>query len=513
MANSSTSGNKTIAKNTLYMYFRMFITMLVGLYTSRVVLRILGVDDFGIYNVVGGLVVLFSFINSGMAAGTQRHLSYELGKKDGNIKLIYSASYHIHIGVACVVLVFAETLGLWFLNTQMNFPENRMQVINWVYQISVVNCIVNTLRVPDNAAILAYERMSFYAYMGILEALLKLAIVFLLYIIPHDKLVVYSVLILVVSLIINLFFLFFCHNKLSDIKFAWVNDRTTYKYLLGFSMWALFGSVANVFLQQGINIIANIFFGVAMNAAIGIANQVNSHVFALTNGFQQAFAPQLTKVQASHDRLRQSELICLSAKFSYFITLVIVCPMVLNMDYILYLWLGQYPDHTSEVSKIMLYGVLIETLSGPLWITIFATGKIQAYQFVISVLLLMNIPISYVGGLLGMTVETMYLIRNIIYVAALLVRLGFMKKMIDFDIKRFVSQTLLPIFAVTVIISALYLIVPHGFLDCKSFVRFTLLGIAEVSLVSLVILFLGLNVKERQFFKNLVVSKLISSKR
>ncbi len=490
------------------MYFRMFITMLVGLYTSRVVLKILGFEDYGIYNVVGGIVVLFSFINSGMAAGTMRHLSYELGKKNGDVKLIYSASYYIHIWVAVIVVLLAETFGLWFLNTQMNFPDDKMEIINWVYQISILNCIVNILRVPDNAVILAYERMSFYAYMGIFEAILKLLIVFFLYIIPYDKLISYSILILLATTIINILFLAFCHYKLPDIKFIRIEKKSTYRYLLSFSLWTLFGSVSNVFLQQGINIIANIFWGVVMNAAIGIANQINSHVFALTNGFQQAFSPQLTKLQACQNHLRQFELICLSAKFSYFLALIIICPMVLNMNYILSLWLGEYPVHSDTISDIMLYGILIETLSVPLWTTIFASGRIKTYQVIISLLLLMNLPISYIGGLMGMTIEMMYVIRNIIYGIALVVRLFFLKKIIGFDVIKFIHKTMLPVFLVTAIIFVIYELLPGSILECTTFGEFLLVTSLVLLVISFVIIIFGFNVRERHFFINTVKNKL-----
>lgn len=506
MTNNS-SNNKRIAKNTIFLYLRMLVTMAIGLYTSRVVLATLGVEDYGIYNVVGGVVVLFTFISNAMASSTQRYLSFELGKENGDVAKVFSACFNIHLVLAVIVLLLSETIGLWFLNAKMNFPEGRMTAVNWCYQLSVLACIAGIIRVPHNAVIIAYERMSFFAYMGILEVVLKLLIVYALLISDIDKLVLYSVLMLVVTLIPNALYWIYCSKKIEDIRFKKIEDKEFYKELLSFSGWAFFGSVANVGLQQGINIIINLFYGVALNAAVGVANQVNSHVTSFVGGFQQALNPQLTKSEAGGDKERQFSLICRSAKFSYMIMLFLAFPIMLNLDYILTIWLGSYPAHTVGICNAIIIGALIETFSGPLWVTIFATGKIKSYQIFISILLLLNIPLSYVGGRMGMQPETMYIIRNVIYVFALSTRLFFLKRLIDFNVMGFARYAILPMFVVSTILFSAF-ILPANMRIADGFVKFIFVSLAAVIVESILLWTIGMNKSERSYLSEMILKKI-----
>lgn len=444
--------NKRIAKNTLFMYFRMLLTMVVSLYTSRVVLKTLGVQDFGIYNIVGGVVVLFTFINSAMSTGTQRHLSYELGKPEGNISKVFSACLFIHISISIIIFILAETIGLWFLNTHMNLPSYRMGIVNWVYQFSILGCISNIIRIPYQASIIAHEKMSFYAYTGIVEVVLKLAIVFLLIVLPMDKLLVYSALMFCVITIITAWFILFNKNKFPEIKIIKVKDIILYKTIISFSGWTLFGSTANLGLHQGMNVIINIFYGVTVNAAIGIANQVNAAITHFVTGFQQALNPQLVKSEAQNDKARQLDLICKSSKLSYLILLLISIPIIFNIEYILELWLSEYPEHTPNICRLIILGALVECLSGPLWVTIFATGKIKTYQIIISIVLLLNIPVSLILGYYNQDVEIFFLARNFIYILGLCTRLYFLAKLIKFDIKSYFKRVILPVIITTVLI-------------------------------------------------------------
>lgn len=491
------------------MYLRMLITMLVSLYTSRVVLQTLGVEDFGIYNIVGGVVVLFTFVNSAMTTGTQRHLSYELGKPHGgNLSQVFNACLHIHCWLALIILVIAESIGLWFLNTQMNFPINRMEIVNWVYQLSILGCIVNIIKVPYHASIIAYERMSFYAYTGIIEAVLKLAIVYMLLIFTIDKLLLYSVLTLAVTVVMALAYILFCHRKFKQIILTCVQDKSLYKRLVSFSGWAMFGSFANLGLQQGINVIINIFYGVTINAAVGIANQVNAAVTQFVSGFQQALNPQLIKSEAEGNRQRQFQLIYESSKLSFFIMFVVAFPLLMNIDYILLLWLGEYPPHAETICSIIIIGALIECLSGPLWVSIFATGKIKVYQVVISSILILNIPISYIGGKLGMTPEGMYIVRNVIFVFALATRLIFLHRMICLNMMTFLRKVVFPIFR-----TLCFIVIPV-FLFYKGFVPFAsdfisllwqsvLLGLYGMVVVYTV----GLQASERNYIIGIIQNK------
>lgn len=504
--NSYSANNKRIVKNTLYMYIRMLLLIVVSLYTSRVILRVLGVEDFGTYNVVGGVVVMFAFISSAMATGTQRHLSYELGKEGGNVPLIFTACFKIHIVLSFIVLIFAETLGLWFLNAKMNFPVGRMYIVNWIYQFSILSCIIGIIQVPYTAAIVAHEKLSFYAYVGILDALMKLGIVFLLTIIPIDKLFLYGLLLVVVQLITFFINASFCHHKLPQIKFTIVQDSALYKRLLSFSGWSIFGSFANAGYQQGVNIIINLFYGVTLNTAVGIANQVNSAVTQFVTGFQQALNPQLIQAEASKDTRRQIELIQKSSKFSYLIMLCIAYPLLINLDCVLRIWLGSYPDYTNSICMLIVLGALIETLSGPLWVTIYATGKIKAYQIIISIVLLLNLPLSYLWGEMGLPPYGVYFIRIALFVIALAIRIKFVATYVGLDCRVFFKSVILPTSLISIVLFGLYLLAHYYNFVAVSFGQLVYQTIIHLLVVLILSFFIGLTSEER----TQILSKLTS---
>ena len=492
------ANNKRIAKNTIFLYVRMLITMAVGLFTSRVVLRTLGVEDYGIYNIVGGVVVLFNFVNQSLLSGTQRFLSYELGKSVPDIKTVFSACAKMHIGLSIIFFVLAETFGLWFVNTQLNVPETRMIAVNWVYQFSVLGCIVQIIRCPYNAAIISYERMSIYAYISIIEAVLKLITALVLLIVFFDKLILYSFITFVVLTIISMIYIVYCYKKLPGVHIVKVKNNPYYKEILNFSKWTIWGSLANMGKEQGLNLIINLFYGVALNAAVGIANQVNVHISSFVQGFQQALNPQLTKSEAGNDRARQADLILKSAKFSYIIMLALAVPIMLNLDYLLYLWLGEYPEHTTFICYIIIIGVLIETLSGPLWVSIYATGKIRTYQIVIGMIALMNIPLSYISCKLGLCPEMVYIIRSSIAVVCVLIQLVFLRKYINLDIMMFINKVIIPVSFL------MFLILPLFYLKWKYFVHTTFCSFMLETIIILfyeftIIALIGLSKEERLF--------------
>lgn len=504
-----TSGNtKRIAKNTLALYIRMLFLMFISFYTSRVVLRTLGEEDFGVYNIVGGVVVLFTFINGAMTTGTQRHLSYELGKGNGDISKIFSACLNIHLCLAGLIIILAETIGLWFLNTQMNFPDGRMPAVNWVYQLSILSCVFSVIRIPYNATIIAYEKMSFYAYVGIAEGLLKLAVAFLITISLIDKLIFYAILLTAVSAVVTMVYYFFCKLRFKEMSYRRVSDKALYGGLLSFSGWTIFGSVANIARNQGVGIIINIFYGVTINAAIGIANQVNSAIGQFVSGFQQAFNPQLTKSEAQGDRSYQFSLINKTAKFSYLIVLFFAVPVILNLDFLLSFWLGEYPTYTKEICFWIVIATLIDSISGPLWVTIFATGKIKSYQIVISLVLLLNLPLTYLCGKLGFHPQYSFAFLALLNLAAIIVRVIYLHRDICFSVTDFIKHTILPIALVTVLI--IPIVIGVDFL-CKAngtfpnfLIRFSTLLVSEIVLI----IFLGLTKQERSRLSFLIRSKL-----
>lgn len=505
----NSSSNKRLAKNTISMYVRMLFLMLISFYTSRVVLQALGAEDFGTYNVVGGVVVMFTFINAAMTTGTQRHLSFELGVSDGNVKRIFSACFNIHLWLAFLIVILAETIGLWFLNTKLNFPEGRMTEVNWVYQLSILSCVLNIVRVPYNAAIIAYEKMSFYAYIGIIEGILKLAIVFMLAYSPCDKLVYYAILMMLVIAIVTFAYYAYCRKNFKEIRYSKVSDKTLYKRLLSFSGWTLFGSVANMARNQGVTFIVNIFYGVTVNAAIGIANQVNACISQFVTGFQQAFNPQLTKAEAAKDREYQTKLICMTSKYSYLVILFCSVPILYNLDYLLTLWLGKYPAYTHEFCLWIVIATLIDSVSGPLWVTIFATGKIKSYQIYISLLLLLVLPLGYACGAFGFEPQYIFAIQALLNFLAILVRLYMMRGLLQFSFRKFAKDVFIPIGFVT-IFSAPVVFICNTYLVFGSRVsQFITHSIIIVLYEMFIVCLVGLTRSERRTILNFVKFKIL----
>jgi len=473
-----------------------------------VVLRTLGEDDFGTYSIVGGVVVLFTFISNAMATGTQRHLSYELGKGDGDVSKIFSACFRIQLWLALVIFVLAESIGLWFLNNKMNFPAGRMPVVNWIYQFSLLSCLIGVIQTPFNAAIISFEKMKFYAYLSILEVLMKLGVVFVLLLLPWDKLLLYGALLLVVHLIMFIFYSGFSFRRLPGIKLVAIHEKGVYRRLVSFSGWSLFGAMANVGYQQGINIIINIFFGVSLNAAVGIANQINSAVSGFVSNFQQALNPQLVQSEASKDRTRQLDLIYKSSKFSFFIVFIIAFPLVVNMACVLSVWLGEYPKHTEALCILIIAGLLVSCLSGPLWVTIYATGNIKHYQIAVSLVALSIIPLSYFAGRLGASPEVIYLIRASNFVFVLLVQLFFLHKYISLNIGGFLKSVLLPVVMIAIVTVCFYSFLRQFLSPANSFGSLFMQTVIYVIFIAISVWVLGLSKQERGQVRSLVLTRI-----
>ncbi len=506
----SAASNERLAKNTFAVYIRMLILMFIGFYTSRVVLKALGADDFGVYNLVGGVVVLFTFINTAMTSATQRHLSYESGLAGGNVSKVFSACLNIHLVLAAIAFVLSETVGLWFVNTQLHFPEGRLWAANWVYQLSILACMFSIVRVPYNALIIANEKMTFYAYIGIVEGVLKLLIAFLLSLAPLDKLVFYSILTTAVAALVTLIYYIYCKRSIASVSYVKISDSLLYKQLIGFSGWALFGSFANLARSQGISFLVNIFYGVALNAAIGLANQVNAALSQFVNGFQQAFSPQLTKLEASGEKARQQALIARTAKFSYFILLVVALPVLYNLRYLLGLWLGEYPGYTYEFCIWIAVATLVESLSGPLWVSIFATGDIRSYQIIISLVLLLNLPLAYLCGKMSWPPHYMFICQAAVNLLALAVRLVYLKKKSRFSIAQFAKDVIVPALLVTVALSPVIYFMLRCLSTAGSFLQFLYQSAVVFLIAAAVVWLLGLSKAERAGVLSMARSRIQS---
>ena len=487
--------NRKIAKNTIFLYIRMLILMLVSLYTSRVVLEVLGIEDYGIYNVVGGIVVLFTFINNAMVVSTQRFLNYEIGLNDfDNTRKVFSISINIHILIALLILVLAETIGLWLLNTTIQYPECREEAVHAVYQLSVVTTCVKIIRAPYNASIIAYEKMSFYAYLSVLEAVLQLSIVYVLKVLAADRLVMYGVLLLIVAIVINACYFGYCRLNFNACKYIVTKDRVLYRQLLGFSGWSLFGGIANIGTAQGLNIILNVFLGVTVNAAMGVANQVNSALAAFVTNFQTAFKPQIVKSYAVGDKSYFINLILASSKYSYLLSFIIALPIYICCPEVLSIWLAEVPEHSVSFCRLMLVFALLDALQGPLWYSVLATGKIRSYQIIMSFLILANLPVAYICLKLGCRPASVLIVRCLINFVSLFVRLWYLRRLYGFPVKRFVTEVLARIIPVTAIACLLY-IVPSG-VETPVFKVLITIGLSLAVNVVL-IMFIGLNKSER----------------
>jgi O-antigen/teichoic acid export membrane protein len=452
MSDQNNSNNKRIAKNTLFLYVRTIVIMLVSLYTSRVVLDVLGETDYGIYNVVGGIVVMFSFINYALATATQRFLSFSIGKKDyDEVSRIFSMSLTTYVFTIFVIALLAETLGLWFFYEKMNIPAERITAAAWVYHTSILVFCVKILRVPYHSSIISYERMSFYAYVSIVEAILNLIIVYALIYFNSDYLIEYSILLLVVAILVNICYITYCKRYFTTCNYRFFWDKELFVKLFSFSGWSMLGGVANVASNQGLSIILNIFTNVVVNAAMGIASTVSSAVNTFVSNFQTAFVPQLVKTYSADDHQSFIRLISNSSRFSYYLIFILGVPFIFFCKEILAVWLVEVPGFTLEFTQLLLVYCMIDALSGPLWYSVQATGKIKNYQIVMALLIIINLPIAYFLLKLGYSPVWAVAVRVIINVIAHLARIIYLRFLIDFPYKTYLREVMLNAFLITMI--------------------------------------------------------------
>ncbi|WP_347152682.1 lipopolysaccharide biosynthesis protein [Phocaeicola vulgatus] len=438
------STNKRIAKNALLLYFRMLFMMLVSLYTSRVVLATLGVEDFGIYNVVGGVITMFSFFNGAMSSSTQRYITFELGRGDfDQLQKVFQTSVNIHLLVALLILFLGETIGLWFFYEKMVIPASRMTAAFWVYQFSIITMMVMIVSVPYNAAIIAHEKMSIFAYISILEVLLKLGIVYLLYLTRSDKLIMYAALLCATQLLICIVYGHYCSCHFKEVRYYWGWDLKLFKEMLYFGGWNLWGGFATVLFSQGINILLNMFFGPFVNAARGIAVQVQGAVTQFSTNFQTALNPQITKSYALGDFTYMHSLIFRSSKFTFLLLAVISFPILLETEMILQLWLNMVPAYTVVFVRLMLCITIIDAMGGAFMVAAQSTGRVRFYQSVVGGILLAIVPVSYVVLRLGAAPWSVFLIHFCVCTVAFFVRLFIIRSMIHLSLYSYFHAVLL----------------------------------------------------------------------
>ncbi len=441
---------KGIAKNTVFLYIRSIVIMAVGLFTSRVVLQTLGVDDYGIYNVVGGFVSMFSIISSTMVNASQRFISFEMGKEKPQMSRIFNGTISIHLLLAAVIFVLFETFGLWFLNTQLKIDAERMFAANCVFQCSVLSFCINLICVPYNACIIAHERMNVFAYISIYEVFAKLGIVYLLWITGFDKLIVYSFLLLLIILSLRLIYGIYCKRHFEECKFHFVIDKPLFKDMLGFTGWNFIGNTAGILVTQGINILINLFFGVALNAARGVAEQVNHAITTFVNNFMTALNPQITKSYAAGDITYMNKLLAKGAKYATLLFWLIALTIFVEAEMILDIWLVEVPPYAPIFLRLTIIFSIFQSLSNTLYIAMLATGKIKKYQIVMGSLYFGSFVLCYVFFKMGLGPEFGYISTLIVVFIALFVRLKLIGEMIpEFSPKEFFKEA---VFKSTIVI-------------------------------------------------------------
>lgn len=439
------STNKRIAANTALLYVRMLITMVISLYTSRVVLYVLGTDDFGVYNVVGGVVVLFSFFTNALTSSTQRFLNFSMGTdNESGISNVFNTAILTHLSVSVLVLFLAETLGLWFVNTQLNIPLERRVSVKWVYQMSVLTTLLSIIVIPYRASIIATERMSIFACISVLEAFLKLGTALVIDKFSYDSLILYSFFLFGVSFIVFAVYIIVCRRKLKFTKICLVYDGKQYKEMMSFSGWYLLGGMAQTGASQGTNILINMFYGVTVNAAVGIANQVKNAVFGFVSNFQTAFNPQIVKLYALGEKEQLLSLIYRSSKISYYMLFVISLPIILFCKEILSIWLVSVPDYAVDFTILVVVTSVIDALSAPLWTAIGATGNVKKYQILVSLIIFLDIPMIYVAFRVGLHPVSAFVINLVINFGAYLYRLLYVKKYINYQLSEYCRKVILP---------------------------------------------------------------------
>lgn len=499
MSNQTSDNNKRIAKNTLLLYVRMLFTMAVSLFTSRVILNTLGVEDYGIYNVVGGIVTMFSVLSGSLSSSISRFVTFELGK--GNIerlKTIFSTGVNIQLGMSVLIIIVAEAVGIWFLNIKMNIPADRMVAANWVFQCAILTFVLNLLSVPYNAAIIAHEKMSAFAYISVVEVSLKLIIVYMLMISPFDRLETYAVLLLLVGAVIRFIYGYYCKRHFEECTYHFVIDKPVLKEMTGFAGWNFFGNGAYMLNTQGINILMNLYFGVAVNAARGIATQVDAALKQFVNNFTTAVNPQITKSYAQGDLDYMHKLVCRSAKFSAFLMLFFAIPIILETHSILTIWLKTVPEYAAVFLQLIIISSFVDTvLANSLVTSMFATGNIKRYQIIVTTVGCLVFPFSWIAFQLGFQPEIAYVLYFIVYAILLGVRLFLLKDMVKLPVMMYVREVLFRFFPVMMISFIPPTIIRFSMQE--GLMRLILLCLVSAIVTAIIEYWIGLTKNERKF--------------
>lgn len=506
------SSNKTIAKNTLFLYFRMMFTMVVLLYTSRVNLSVLGIEDNGIYQVVGGTVAMFSFLNASLSGATSRFMTYEIGiGNTENIKKTFASALIIHIFLAFLIVVLAETVGIWFLENKMVIPETRMHAARIVYQFSIITCVCSILQVPYIAAIISHEEMSVFAYISILEVVLKLIICYLLYIMPFDKLVIFGGLTLVVSISIQLVYRHYCIRHFQECRFIWMKDMSIIRPMLTFSSWDLLGNFSVMARGQGVNLVMNTFFGPIINSAAGFSQTIGGAVLSFSNNFLTAMRPPIVKAYSQQNIAEMESLMINASKYSLALLLMLSIPFVYESTFILNVWLKTPPPYTDVFCVLELMLSLFSSAFLPLMFAIHATGRVRLMSLLDGSIWFLTLPFTYLFFNLGLSPITPYVIKLILLVFVVNVNVRITKKNIPkFDVLLYLKRAVYPAFTVCIIVFTITFVI-YSIFDEGGLLRFLTICATSVISVSFSTYFILMNKTQRKKIRN-IIRKIIKRK-
>ena len=496
--------SKKLVKNTGFLYARMFIMMCIAFFTSRILLQELGINDFGIYNIVGGIVAMFSSLRGAFASSIQRFLNYEMGmNRNDELKKIFSMSVTIHIIICIIFFVLAETIGYWFLNSKLNIAPERMDAAHWVFQFSILATLITIMTIPYDAVIIANEKMDIFAYISILDVGLKLIIIFLLSWLDVDKLKLYAVLVFIVSFIIRSINSIYCKRTFQECRYSLFWDTKMFKRLGSFAGWNFLGNTAFTLVNEGLNILLNIFGGTVANAARGIAYQVRNATTNFISNIQLAANPQIVKLYAQNKKDEVFNILFITSKASFYVLLIICLPIILYVEPLLKLWLGIVPEFSSIFIQLILLFLLIRVFHGALDSLFKATGRIKEYQIVDGSILLLTIPVSYILLRQGMPLSTVFVVMIVVEVINLFAILRIARNIGQLNILTYVKKVLLPCFSTAFVSGILSYLISYNF-EYKNFFILLLYIICSILICFTCIWLLGLTNVEKTYLKNFI---------
>ena len=497
------SNNKRIVKNTVFLYLRQIIVLLLSLYSSRLILEVLGVEDFGIYNVVGGFVSMFAFLNASMSNGVQRFFNVDIGATKGeNIIMIFSMSIYIQLLLGGFIFVVSEALGLWYINNIMVIPHERLYAANWVFQFSILSFLFVILQVPYVATVMAYEKMNFYALLSVVEVTLRLiAILIISHIEECDTLILYSGIIFIITIVTSIMYFTYCKNKFKHIVFERRFNRSLFFKMVSFSGWNVFGSFAYMIKDQGLNMLLNLYFGSVVNAARAVSYQVYSAINGFSSNIFTTFRPQLMQSYSSKDYKRTTSLMFTMSKFTFFLMILIAFPIIIEIDYILELWLGNnVPKQTSLFTIIVILNMLVTNFNPPISQIVHATGNMRKYQTITSLILTLILPISWGGLYLGYPAVSVFWISLIISIFNQAICLIVLKGIYTYSIREYLFNVVIPCLSTCIIVYP----ISYGVHMCfeSNFIRLIFVFVTNVLISSCAIFLIGLTKNERNIILN-----------